>query len=171
MTTIAITGHRPEKISDRDWLIETLSHVFILAGADKVIQGCASGTDLISAFVAKNMGIPYVAAKPWENHKGRMGGSSGFTNDDAIVYDKMIESASEVVNVTGKTDYPGSWAYFARNEWMVDEAMKDEGIVVAVWDGTKSGTRHCVEYALKNNCRVFRLDPLKNRIVGWIEEV
>ncbi|QZE11670.1 DprA-like DNA processing chain A [Streptomyces phage Karp] len=163
------TGHRPEKITDRDWLLEQITYVYMLAGAEKVIQGCAAGADLLLARVAYVMGIPYVAAKPWENHKARMGGSSGFKNEDAVVYDKMIKYASEVVNVTGEIDYPGPWAYFRRNEWMVDQITPETGIVLAVWDGSPSGTSHCLEYAKKKGIRVFQLDPKNNKVIGWLK--
>lgn len=162
------TGHRPEKITDHDWLIEHMTYAYMLAGAEKVIQGCAAGADLMFARAAYVMGIPYVAAKPWENHKARMGGSSGFKNDDAVVYDKMIKHAAEVVNVTGAVDYPGPWAYFKRNEWMVDQITPETGIVLAAWDGSKSGTSATVEYAQSKGIRVFQLDPLNNKVVGWI---
>ncbi|AVD99271.1 DprA-like ssDNA binding protein [Streptomyces phage BillNye] len=163
------TGHRPEKITDRDWLLENIGYVYDLAGAEKVIQGCAAGADLLFAYAAHSMGIPYVAAKPWENHKSRMGGSSGFKHDDAVVYDLMIKHASEIVNVTGAVEYPGPWAYFKRNEWMVDQITPETGIVLAAWDGTKSGTQATVTYALDKGIRVFQLDPLNNKVVGWIE--
>jgi uncharacterized phage-like protein YoqJ len=165
------TGHRPEKITDRDWLLEQITYVYMLAGAEKVIQGCAAGADLLFARVSYVMGIPYVAAKPWENHKSRMGGSSGFKNDDSVVYDKMIKYASEVVNVTGLDDYPGPWAYQKRNEWMVDQITPETGIVLAVWDGSPSGTANCVAYAQKKGIKIFGLNPKINKVVGWFEEV
>jgi uncharacterized phage-like protein YoqJ len=165
------SGHRPEKISDRDWLLENICYVYELAGAEKIIQGCAAGSDLMFAYAAHAMKIPYIAAKPWGNHKSRMGGSSGFKNDDSVVYDKMIRHASEVVNVTGLDDYPGPWAYQKRNEWMVDQITPETGIVVAVWDGSSSGTANCVKYAQEKDIRVFCLNPKINKVVGWIETV
>ena len=162
------TGHRPEKITDRAWLLEEMTYVYQLAGAEKVIQGCAAGADLLFAYAAHGMGIPYVAAKPWENHKARMGGSSGFKHNDAVVYDLMIKYAAEVVNVTGAVNYPGPWAYFKRNEWMVDQITPETGIVLAAWNGEKSGTAHTVEYAQSKGIRVFQLDPVNNRVVGWL---
>lgn len=162
------TGHRPEKITNRDWLLEEMTYVYQLAGAEKVIQGCAAGADLLFAYAAHGMGIPYVAAKPWENHKARMGGSSGFKHEDSVVYDLMIKHAAEVVNVTGAIDYPGPWAYFKRNEWMVDQITPETGIVLAAWNGEKSGTSHTVEYAQSKGIRVFQLDPQRNKVVGWL---
>jgi hypothetical protein len=163
------TGHRPEKISDIPWLKKAIAGSYVELNADKVIQGCAAGSDLIMANVAWVCGIPYVAAKPWGDHKARMGGSSGFKSSDAGAYDKMIKYASEVVNVSGVEKFPGNWAYFKRNEWMVDQITPDAGCVLAIWDGSKSGTSHCVEYAQENGIRVFRIDPSKNKVVGWIE--
>lgn len=162
------TGHRPEKITNRDWLLENILYIYELAGADKVIQGCAAGADLLFAYAARFMRIPYIAAKPWENHKSRMGGSSGFKHSDKEVYDLMIKNAEQVVNVTGQIDYPGPWAYFKRNEWMVDQITPDTGIVLAAWDGSNSGTKSTVDYALSKDIRVFQLDPQENKVVGWV---
>jgi uncharacterized phage-like protein YoqJ len=163
---ITITGHRPEKIPDRDWVLDEILGVFRIARPIKVIQGCASGTDLIAAYAAHTLGIPYVAAKPWGNHKSRMGGSSGFKHEDSVVYDLMIKNASEVVNVTGADEFPGNWAFFKRNEWMVDN-LDEHGYVLAVWDGSNSGTSHCVNYALSKGRRVYQIDPVKKES-GWI---
>jgi hypothetical protein len=163
------TGHRPEKITDRNWLLHQVAQFFLENRADKVIQGCAAGADLLFANAAYSLGIPYVAAKPWENHKSRMGGSSGFKRSDAQVYDLMIKHAAEVVNVTGAIDYPGPWAYFKRNEWMVDQIEPGAGVVLAAWDGSKSGTQATVVYALDKGIPVFQIDPLNNKVVGWIE--
>lgn len=162
------TGHRPEKISDIPWLKRTLANSYIFEGTTKLIQGCASGSDLIMAHTAHILGIPYVAAKPWGNHRGRMGGSSGFKSSDAEAYDKMIRYASEVVNVTGKEEFPGNWAYFKRNEWMVDQITPQTGFVLAIWDGSNSGASHCVNYARSKGLRVFRIDPQMNKVVGWL---
>ena len=162
MIRAAISGHRPEKLPDKQFVRQALSDVFLILGPEEITQGCAAGVDLISARVAWIHGLPYRAAKPWGNHKARMGGSSGFKISDAEAYDWMIENATEVINVTGIEDYPGPWAYFRRNHWMVDNT----DFVIAVWDGSKSGTSETVEYAQAQGKKVYRIDPVTQRM-GW----
>lgn len=162
---VAISGHRPEKIPDKQFVRESLARAFAITEASEVTQGCAAGVDLISARVSWICGIPFRAAKPWGNHKARMGGSSGFRISDAEAYDWMIKNASEVVNVTGVEEYPGPWAYFKRNEWMVDNT----DCLIAVWDGSKSGTEHTVKYAKSQGKRIFRIDPVTENM-GWYGE-
>jgi uncharacterized phage-like protein YoqJ len=72
-----------------------------------------------------------------------------------IAYNAALRFAAEVVNVTDYDIFPGAWVYQKRNEWMVDHA--DE--VVAVWDGTSSGTANCVAYAKKVGKPVWRIHP------------
>lgn len=47
------------------------------------------------------------------------------------------------------------WLMQKRNEYMVDLADK----VIAVWDGSKSGTANCVKYAEKTGKGIIRINP------------
>lgn len=153
---IAITGHRPEKIPDFGFVDAQLRHAFNDFNASKVIEGQASGVDLHAAMVAYQMKIPYVAVRPWKNHKGRMGGSNGFRQSDEKVYDIAIANAFEVVDISDSATYPGPWIYQKRNEWMVDHA----DMVVSVWDGIEDGgTWNCIKYSRKMKKRVFNINP------------
>lgn len=162
---VAITGHRPEKLPDKQLIREAISDAFSILEPSEIIQGCAAGVDLISARVAWIHGIPFTAAQPWGKHRARMGGSSGFKISDEQAYDWMIQNAKEIVNVTGLDDYPGPWAYFKRNEWMVDRAK----FVLAVWDGSNSGTGHTVKYARSQGKSVWRIDPATGKM-EWYDE-
>ena len=152
----AITGHRPEKINN--W--QFVEHQIGLALQDNqinmMIQGMAAGVDLRSAKVAFSLRIPYIAARPWAGHKPRKA--------DEIEYNKALVHAHSVVNVNDAEEYPGAWVYQDRNEWMVDRA----DMMIAVWDGTTGGTHNCIKYAIKKSVPIFRIDPLTHE-TGWFE--
>lgn len=152
---VGITGHRPEKIPAPAWVIETLGTAYEITRASKVLQGMAAGVDLWSAKEAWYRDIPYVCVKPWAGHKPRVA--------DRIEYDKVIKHSFQVVNVTEYEEYPGAWVYQKRNEWIVDEV----DAMIAVWDGSRSGTGNCVEYANDNDIPVFQINPM-TRKVGWL---
>lgn len=151
---IAITGHRPEKLSSISFIEASLRKAYRDTAATLIIQGMAAGVDLMSAKIAYQMGLPWICAKPWEGHKPR--------RDDEINYQRAIDLAQEVVSVNPSLEYPGPWVYQKRNEWMVDNSE----IVVAVWDGTKGGTFNCVNYAKKKKMPIYRIDPL-TETGGW----
>lgn len=152
---IAITGHRPERIPDFKIVENALLHAFEELDVTHVIQGMAAGVDLVSAKVAHYYNLPFTCARPWATHKGRMGGSQGFTESWERDYDFALRLADEVVDVDPARSYPGPWVYQKRNEWMVDNAEA----VIAVWDGTKGGTANCVNYALKKQKPIWRITP------------
>lgn len=151
---IGITGHRVEKLPNIEMLRDALREHLELFGATHVIHGCANGTDLIAAHEAFKLKIPYTAAKPWEKHYGAISKNSGFEGNDREVYKKMIRNANRVVNTTGEADYSPK-LYQLRNQWIVDNS----DMMLAVWDGSASGTYNCVKYAMRQNKKLYKLDP------------
>lgn len=145
----AITGHRPAKIKDWDWVKEALAESFRLFDVSKVIQGMAAGVDLTAARVAYDNGIPYVCARPWAGHTA--------PNGWKLMYTSAIRNSEETVDVDPSLKYPGPWVYQVRNKWMVDRA----DIVISVWDGSSGGTENCVYYAHKVGVDVFNCNPKK----------
>lgn len=152
----AITGHRPEKIANWQYVEYQLALALQDQQIHVMIQGMAAGVDLRSARVAFSLNIPYIAARPWAGHKPRKA--------DEIEYQKVLTHARRVVDVDPSIDYPGAWVYQKRNEWMVDNA----DMLVAVWDGSGGGTANCVAYALKREVPIWRIDPLTHE-AGWYE--
>lgn len=155
MSTVAITGHRPEKIPPTFDVFETLMKVYKDLGVTHVIQGMAAGVDLQSARAAYHSGIKFTCAKPWAGHEPRKA--------DRVTYQNALEYADRVVDVDPAESYPGPWVYQKRNEWMVDNA----DFVIAVWDGTSGGTANCVKYAQKVGKRIYLIDPVTPEIFGW----
>jgi len=150
MTVVAITGHRPEKIKNFAWVEETLAEVLVELKPQFIIQGMAAGVDLLAAEIAHANNIPYIAARPWATHTGREGSKYPWT----------LENAAAVVTVSPATTYAGPWVYQRRNEYMVDHAT----VVVAVWDGSASGTKNCVVYANRNGVPVIRINPVTKTV-------
>jgi uncharacterized phage-like protein YoqJ len=163
MTVVAITGHRPKKIQNWQYVETQLKHAFHDLSATLVIQGMAAGVDLVAAKVAYQNHVPFWCAKPWKTHKGTMGGSQGYVPSWEIYYEQALKHAERVIDVTDYESYPGSWVYQNRNEWMVDHGDK----VVAVWDGTPGGTANCVTYAQEQGRDIWLIDP-KRMTVGWL---
>ena len=63
------TGHRD--LRDRDWIAAQIERSLIDMGASLLYVGMASGADLLMAKTAYNLGIPFIAAKPWAGHRPR----------------------------------------------------------------------------------------------------
>lgn len=154
-----ITGHRPEALdSSPEWVRQELKAALLDLGVTRLYQGMAAGVDLWSAGVAWQVGIPYVACRPWEGHKPR--------KEDYELYNWVLAHADEVVTVSDAVQYPGAWVYHARNEYMVDNAPDG---VIAVWNGSeKGGTAACVKYAMRKERRLYRIDPSSSGENGWV---
>ena len=156
---ICVTGHRPNKlwgydISNREWtaLKDEFKRLLIARKCVEAITGMALGVDTVFALAVlelKDAGhdIKLHCALPCQNQER-------FWSPEAKKqYHEILEKADEVTTVT---DAPYS-AYLMqkRNQFMVDNS----DTVLAVWDGSKSGTGNGVEYAKKKNVPVFVLEP------------
>lgn len=157
---IAITGHRPKSLDNdytysseiwqfvRSQLIET----FVKVKPPRIYTGMALGVDTVAAEVALGLQIPYVACVPC------YGQENAWTEQQKEHYYTLLEYAESEVIVTKDTYKP--WYMQERNKYMVDHA----DLVVAVWNGVKGGTRNCVEYALRQQVPVWRIDPRTQKV-------
>jgi len=151
---VAFTGHRPDKLGgyklpndtyikvcrDIDWLLKELN-------PEKVISGMALGVDQWAAHIAYKLGIPFVAAIPFE------GQEMAWPEASQKTYRVLRKFASEEVIVS-----PGGYSadkMQVRNIWMVDNCDS----LIAVWDGSKGGTGNCVEYAKSVERKIYQIDP------------
>lgn len=155
---VAITGHRPESITDMGFVDIQLRHAFADLGAKRVIQGMAAGVDLRAARAAFLMRLPWTSVRPWAGHKP----VDGWENH----YRQAWEFADERVTVNESEKYPGPHVYHDRNHYMVDHG----DLVVAVWNGSeKGGTYSTVKYAQKVGKKVFVINP-KEYTFGWLQQ-
>lgn len=153
---IAATGHRPQKLGGytKDLLIRLqrgAAHYIEKRQPTKGISGLALGWDTAWALALIDAGVPLIAAVPFEGQESR------WPREDQERHRFVVSKAATVVLVC-----PGgyaNWKFLKRDEWMVDHA--DE--VVALWDGSKSGTGHTVAYANNTGKPVVNLWP------SWIK--
>lgn len=144
------TGHRPDKlggygddVSDR---LRSLARKSLeeLQPA-KVISGMALGWDTALAWGAYDLGIPLLAAVPFEGQESR------WPQRSQKIFKELIQLADEVFVVS-----PGSyaaWKMQVRNEWMVNNS----DTVLALWNGTDGGTANCVRYAQRKDKPIINL--------------
>jgi uncharacterized phage-like protein YoqJ len=170
---IAFAGHRPQKLGgfneDNPLAIQVrhqlknLIYRAIQEGYDTFYSGGALGVDQWAADiiidardVAKEVGttIRLIIARPYPSH-----GSTWFTSSQ-IKYKELCAKADEVINVC--QDPYTRWKMQARNEFMVDKLIQPEDTLIAVWDGTPSGTGNCVDYAVKKDVTIIRIDISDN---------
>ena len=65
-------------------------------------------------------------------------------------YDRIIKNADYVTTIS---DHYYKACYQKRNEWMVDRSS----LVIAVWNGTASGTKNTVVYAKRQGIDVINI--------------
>lgn len=156
---IAVTGHRPNKIGNEyngegpytDYLVEEFDKIIDEWKPTKAISGMALGVDTIWAACTLSLGIPLIAAIPFEGQDCKWPLSSRETYW-RILEDELVEKVY--------VSEPGyqAWKMHKRNEWMVDHA----DVLVAVWDeGEQGGTWACIQYARSKQIPIIYIDPRK----------
>jgi uncharacterized phage-like protein YoqJ len=150
MEIVAGTGHRPHKLggysSDVQKRLQNLAERWLSDnGPHKVISGVALGWDTALAKAAIALGIPLIAAVPFE------GQESKWPKASQIVYRDLLEQADDIVFVSEAGYAP--WKMQARNKWMTDNCTT----LLALWDGTSGGTGNCIQYATKTGKPVINL--------------
>lgn len=181
MKKIAITGHRPNKLMPQgeSWDLnhslvneygkEIRRELLKQAGfnADKqkweaqtkitLVSGMALGIDTISAMVILKLKEQYPnlffleCAIPCTNQDER------WKEADKKRYRTLLEQADKLTYITESPYSNGCMQ--RRNEYMVDQAQ----VILAVWDGSKSGTGNCVIYALEQGKPIALIEPITLR--------
>ena len=170
---IAFTGHRPEKLPTGDGRIALqaeiangLKRALAKYGESHqvvAITGGAQGIDTDAAREAYKLKIPYIVAIPFE------GQSSKWETEAQERYQKMCRLAnSEIAQLLAKNGErvregavyisEGGYEYAKygkRDRWMVDHC----DALIAVYDGSPSGTGKTYDYAKSIGKPVLRIDP------------
>ena len=151
---IAFSGHRPNKLGGfkvpnptYNYICQEIEKTLLELKPEKIISGMALGVDQWAANVAIKLGIPFLAAVPFE------GQERAWPEASQKVFHKLLDKAAEVVIVS-----EGGYAAHkmqTRNIWMVDHCDK----LIAVWDGTPGGTGNCVNYAISKDKEIIRINP------------
>lgn len=151
---VAATGHRPNKIGGfefsnpkRVWIRDRIRDQLVSLKPNTCISGMALGIDQDFAFISIEMGIPFIAAIPFE------GQESKWPLPSQRFFNELLALASRIEIVS-----PGgyaAWKMQVRNEFLVDEC----NVLLAIWDGSKGGTYNCIQYATKVNREIRRINP------------
>lgn len=161
MSIICVTGHRPDKIYGYDLLDnrytilkDKLKQLLIDNECTEAISGMALGVDTIFAIAVlelRNEGynIKLHCAIPCKNHSSQW-------NAKAIkLYEIIIKMADIVTLVTDEFYKP--YLMQKRNEFMVNKSDK----IIAVWNGSNGGTKNCIDYAIKQNKEIIKIQPFE----------
>src|ERR1700722_15037804 len=153
---VSFTGHRPSKTGGYNtpnptynYICKELEKLLSELKPEKCISGMALGFDTYAAEVCIKLGLPFIAAVPFAS-QARIWPK---TSQDK--YEWLLKKASEVVIVSEGTYSVEKMNI--RNHWMVEHA--DE--VIACFDGTRGGTKNCVDYAISKAKRIYCIAPTK----------
>ena len=144
------TGHRPDKMElgekEIKPLLEKAIDEAIAEGYVTFITGMAMGTDIWAAEIVlerkkTNMDLHLICALPHPNFESRR----SITETKRL--NKIINN-SDIFKEISDLYFTG--CYQVRNEWMVDRA----NLVIAVYNGKKSGTKNTVDYAKRKGIHV-----------------
>ena len=140
MKTMAVTGHRPNKLGGygeaaHNQRLRLATAAVRHYAPQQVITGMALGWDQAIAQACVDLKVPFLAYVPFE------GQESAWPSDSQRYYHELLRKAAEVKFICG----PGyaAWKMQKRNEAMVDECNR----LVALWDGSSGGTANCIAYA------------------------
>lgn len=157
MIKVCVTGHRNlygYDLSNEKWMYlkEKLKKILKEIGCTHAYCGMALGVDTIFAQAVlelKESGfdIQLLCAVPCSNQECK------WPKKAQERYHDILSKADDVIMVHDGT-YTNDCMQ-KRNEYMVDHS----DIVIAVWDGSSSGTLNCIKYAQKQNKYIMRICP------------
>lgn len=140
MSIVSATGHRPDKTGGfNDKALARLIRVAVIGlleiEATTLIQGMSQGWDWATFYAAHALGIPVVAAVPFEGQEKMWPPATQTT------YYNILKKCAKVVYVSGPGYSPVKM--FKRNHWMVDESNK----ILTLHNGDLTGgTAECLKY-------------------------
>ena len=146
MHRVCFTGHRPEKLTQSEWLIkkdlENEIRQAIADGKNVFITGMARGVDIWAAEIVlklRDAGQPIrlMCACPYD------GFEQGWRNEWQEQYQAILAASDFVKYVCPSYNRA---CFQIRNEWMVNHSAR----VIAVFNGTPSGTKNTVDYAWRS---------------------
>jgi uncharacterized phage-like protein YoqJ len=139
---VAVTGHRPDKLGGwsqpnpvYDFVVKGITAALKELNPTHVITGMALGVDQWAAEICLDLGIPYIAAIPFE------GQDSVWPPHARAKYAYLMKNAHASYLISPGPFEPRKMQI--RNEWMVCSCQT----LVAVWDGSSGGTSKCVGFA------------------------
>ncbi len=156
---LGITGHRPHKLGGYNeytnlcWpLQDKMESFFVEKNPSRIISGMALGTDQWAVATALRLGIEVTALIPCKNQEQLWPTSA------QIEYWRLLKdiAASRGGEVRYVSDKPyDKWCMHNRNREIVENSSE----MLAVWDGTRGGTRDCVRLAKSEGLAITILHP------------
>lgn len=147
---VAGTGHRPDKLGGWDntsgfyKVVEVAVTALEEQNPKGVVSGVAAGWDLALAHAAMELDMHLLCAVPFTGQEKR------WSNFWQQLYGEAMEYATEV-RVLFEPDMSSKHsvvqALHGRNDWMVNYVKEKKGKILALWDGSKGGTAHCIRSA------------------------
>lgn len=156
----AVTGHRPNKLNGEydmkgpwsDHIRKQLIEFINTMKPTMMISGMALGVDTIWALLALEFNIPLMCVVPFE------GQESVWSRDAKALYYDILNKAT-IVKITGTPGYE-PWKMDVRNRYMVDVLNQPDDMLVAVYNGDKSGgTFNCIKYAEGQKKLIHYINP------------
>lgn len=156
MITIGFTGHRPTKMGGYKIpnptyisIFQTTEDLLLELKPEKCITGVALGYDQLAANICINLGIPFIAAVPFEGQEKK------WPEQTQKDYYKLLKKADEIV-IVSNGDYSANKMQI-RNEWIVNHS----DAMIACFDGvSKGGTANCIEFAKEQNKPIYIIKPI-----------
>lgn len=148
------TGHRPEKLTIPEQQLAALLEAEIKRAIDNgyttFITGMAKGVDLVAAEIVlrlreQDTRLKLVCALPHPGFGQHWGG--GWTER----FRQVLAQADLERAICPEFSYV---SYQARNEWMV----RHSGLVIAVFNGERGGTKNTLDFAKKNGVPCIIID-------------
>ena len=162
MKTCAFTGHRPQNlpfgfneercIDLKKTLREQIINLIENEGVTHFISGMAIGVDMYAAEIVLGLkasypGITLESAIPCESQAAKW---------SEALRDRYFDIASKCDKETLIQTHYSPDCMDKRNRYMVDQA----DVLIAVWDGSPSGTGKTVRYAHQQGKSVTVIDPV-----------
>ena len=147
------TGHRPNKMDMAEKEIKSLLEKAIdraiAEGYVTFITGMAQGTDIWAAEIVldrklTNKDIHLICALPHPGFECRRSAAEKERFNNIIANADLVKMVNEHYFTS---------CYQIRNEWMVDRS----NLVIAVFNGSKSGTKNTIDYAKRKGVRVYNV--------------
>lgn len=160
MKTVTFTGHRPNKIKDRELEKELLKYMLFRELYEepseyKYIVGGCPGFDTIALEVLLELDIPkenIEIAVPFIGFEKYAGddGSQGQENYETMKFNKSCEV--NMIEVGGREGTFGTKCY-KRNQYMVENS----DIIFTDWNGSNGGTHNTIKLAEKKGIDIVNI--------------
>ncbi len=149
---LGFTGHRKGPGIVEYNLKNVFRKILTKAKPSKLISGMSWGSDMWIAEVCVELGIPYIAAIPYDGHTLK------WDLDLQVRYLTLLESAASSTVVC--PEYSKA-AYHKRNQWIVNNC----DVLLAVCSDltANSGAKSTIDYAKMRMVPVTVFDPSKSK--------